>query len=649
VCSLASYNPDWAQKLAQNKAKVNALRAELLKGKAPETSNVGRNQTALSQVESMLTKFMINLNETLLANFGDDASTLSILHDSKVGEEKPMSLKTESTVEEEKATKVEPKAEVKSVQSKVAPAVRHNAYCDMCNHVIVGTRHKCANCPDWDCCDQCRVKADEVHPGHCFMAIKSLDVIASGVKPKDWIHHPGVYCDGCNGKIVGPRFKCIGCDDFDWCSACEADPCKAHDLGNHHIFLKINKPIVDNVSHCVWQAQEIISGINQLPARLPERQVPAQTLSLKELALQQQEAQRRGIEEQRKKTEELAEQLEARWAHDNGAQKARVASTDVFSDAQGSEKADNMPTLVPDCLYSVETKKRNERTEDEASKSSESKKAATEMSMTDNDLVSVQKRLTTLFYDAQKLPGAQTVSSESPIQAKAEQSTSAPTTVAGEDREDFDMELIKDVNMPDGTKVIAGTQFDKKWSVRNTGTKTWPISTVLRMTLCSNGIYNDKVDVPLSTPVKPQETVDIGVTDLKAGEELGTQHFYFRMEVPSMKKIEGGKRFGQQLWCQYQVVDGSLSNSASFMSARGDDKETDQWEHQGSSLGSSLFQLPQAPQSVVAPSEADTNVVSSAGPLTEVDDADNVSLASSDDFNEEYEIIEPSSDDDSSF
>jgi len=50
--------------------------------------------------------------------------------------------------------------------------------------------------------------------------------------------HPGIVCDGCEKTpIVGPRYKCVVCDDFDLCGSCEA-------AGRHpgHNMIRISNP-----------------------------------------------------------------------------------------------------------------------------------------------------------------------------------------------------------------------------------------------------------------------------------------------------------------------------------------------------------------------------------------------------------------------
>jgi len=66
------------------------------------------------------------------------------------------------------------------------------------------------------------------------------------VKPKqkqseNLTRHPGVTCDGCNSPVVGIRYKCCECRDFDLCSKCS-------DQGLHseHSMIKLNKPIVQS-------------------------------------------------------------------------------------------------------------------------------------------------------------------------------------------------------------------------------------------------------------------------------------------------------------------------------------------------------------------------------------------------------------------
>merc|ERR1719250_575206 len=46
--------------------------------------------------------------------------------------------------------------------------------------------------------------------------------------------HPGVLCDGCDGAVVGYRYKCLTCPDYDLCAVCEME-------GKHsnHVMIRI--------------------------------------------------------------------------------------------------------------------------------------------------------------------------------------------------------------------------------------------------------------------------------------------------------------------------------------------------------------------------------------------------------------------------
>lgn len=50
------------------------------------------------------------------------------------------------------------------------------------------------------------------------------------------------YCDHCDKQIVGIRYKCSVCCDFDLCSSCEALLPSASVHDTQHLFLKVFKP-----------------------------------------------------------------------------------------------------------------------------------------------------------------------------------------------------------------------------------------------------------------------------------------------------------------------------------------------------------------------------------------------------------------------
>ncbi|GAB1296011.1 Sequestosome-1 [Apodemus speciosus] len=62
--------------------------------------------------------------------------------------------------------------------------------------------------------------------------------------------HPNVICDGCNGPVVGTRYKCSVCPDYDLCSVCEGKG-----LHREHSKLIFPNPfghLADSFSHSRW-------------------------------------------------------------------------------------------------------------------------------------------------------------------------------------------------------------------------------------------------------------------------------------------------------------------------------------------------------------------------------------------------------------
>ncbi|XP_054984628.1 sequestosome-1 isoform X1 [Sorex araneus] len=62
--------------------------------------------------------------------------------------------------------------------------------------------------------------------------------------------HPNVICDGCNGPVVGTRYKCSVCPDYDLCAACEGK-------GLHREHAKLAFPgllghLPEGFSHSRW-------------------------------------------------------------------------------------------------------------------------------------------------------------------------------------------------------------------------------------------------------------------------------------------------------------------------------------------------------------------------------------------------------------
>jgi len=108
----------------------------------------------------------------------------------------------------------------------------HPAFCDCCQQKIVGNRHKCETCPDYDLCDTClKINQDKPFHAHSFKLINSREYYIEQRKQhcqKFFQRHCGnngplvhpATCDCCQEQIVGNRHKCETCPDYDLCDTC---------------------------------------------------------------------------------------------------------------------------------------------------------------------------------------------------------------------------------------------------------------------------------------------------------------------------------------------------------------------------------------------------------------------------------------------
>ncbi|BFZ54497.1 hypothetical protein PYCC9005_001534 [Savitreella phatthalungensis] len=55
------------------------------------------------------------------------------------------------------------------------------------------------------------------------------------------IHHRGVACDSCDKLIVGDRYMCASCPDFDYCEPCYSSAEQTHD--KTHVFIRHKTPL----------------------------------------------------------------------------------------------------------------------------------------------------------------------------------------------------------------------------------------------------------------------------------------------------------------------------------------------------------------------------------------------------------------------
>jgi len=136
----------------------------------------------------------------------------------------------------------------------------HRVSCDGCHTLrIYSDRYKCLQCEDYDLCGDCFEKRRETKQhksGHAFAHFKvPMELFGEPItKPSDevtlkkfkerfaTIEHTNVTCDGCEKTpIIGIRFKCDTCCDYDLCLECMEKQVVTNEHDTKHSLIVIGK------------------------------------------------------------------------------------------------------------------------------------------------------------------------------------------------------------------------------------------------------------------------------------------------------------------------------------------------------------------------------------------------------------------------
>ncbi|PRP79509.1 hypothetical protein PROFUN_12877 [Planoprotostelium fungivorum] len=98
-----------------------------------------------------------------------------------------------------------------------------DTHCSHCGEIIVGAKRRCENCLDYTLCSTCMERQEQckIHPAHIFNESSAQSVQYKHVIPlADPTFHHSAYCDHCGTTILGIRYKCKECSNYDLCMTC---------------------------------------------------------------------------------------------------------------------------------------------------------------------------------------------------------------------------------------------------------------------------------------------------------------------------------------------------------------------------------------------------------------------------------------------
>ncbi|KAG9035120.1 hypothetical protein FRB95_011987 [Tulasnella sp. JGI-2019a] len=100
-------------------------------------------------------------------------------------------------------------------------AIHLDTLCDQCNKLVVGSRFQCQVCPEYDLCEACmKKKGTGAHNARYGQMHTFREIATPRSAPETKTPAVSAHCDLCHETILGLRYKCLNCPDFDSCASC---------------------------------------------------------------------------------------------------------------------------------------------------------------------------------------------------------------------------------------------------------------------------------------------------------------------------------------------------------------------------------------------------------------------------------------------
>ncbi|KAK6332540.1 hypothetical protein TWF730_004201 [Orbilia blumenaviensis] len=396
----------------------------------------------------------------------------------------------------------------------------------------------CNVCEDYDICLPCHIAQKHGHhPMHGFTpATKDtpLDPVGTALlEPGRGVRHNAI-CDGCDTTINGVRHKCLGCPDWDYCSACALTASETHP---GHKFVRIYEAI--NISP-LYTPKAIHNGVRcdgplcrtNMMYIMGDRYKCAICDDL-----------------------DFCANCEASPLNDHNSTHPLIKMKTAIQGitCATTETTPNGPTSLLGDVRSFDSAVLRSTTN-----------AATQV----QTVADVEP--STEFLDEKKAPVEH----------------SEPIPVPVKEAEPLQAEYLRDV-IADGTSFTSGTNFEQVWTLTNTGTSAWPAGVTVRFVggdhMFRHGSEESCIATVTNTSVNPGETASFAV-DLSAPFTSNRRVIsYWRLTAPN------GSRFGHKLWCDIEIMEEKKQLIDLSETIKYDDKLDEKVEDSDSSASSQMI------------------------------------------------------------